>query len=40
MPIRPGLYRDRDGFIVEVVSADESGVTVRYSDGKTVTVSA
>ena len=38
--IRPGIYRDRDNRLVEVVSADSSGVVLRYSDGTVVTVSA
>lgn len=36
--IRPGLYRDKNGVIVQVVAADEDGVTLRYPDGSVVTV--
>ncbi len=39
--IRTGsLYRDRDGRIVEILASSKDGVTVRYSDGTIVTVSA
>lgn len=38
--ITPGLYRDKDGVIVQVVAADDDGVTLRYADGTVVTVSA
>lgn len=38
--IRPGLYRDKNGTIVQVIAADEDGVTLRYADGTVVTVSA
>lgn len=38
--ITPGLYRDKHGVIVQVIAADEDGVTLRYPDGSVVTVSA
>lgn len=38
--ISPGLYRDKNNVIVQVVAADEDGVTIRYPDGTVVTVTA
>ena len=40
MPIRPGIYRDRDGNLVQVIASDANGVVLRYSDGTVVTVTA
>lgn len=38
--LRPGIYRDRHGALVQVVAVDEDGAVIRYSDGTVITVSA
>lgn len=38
--LRPGLYRDKHGVIVQIIAADDDGVTLRYADGSVVTVTS
>jgi hypothetical protein len=40
MSLHPGIYRDRDGNLVEVLAVNDGGVTLRYTDGTIVVVSA
>lgn len=38
--IRPGIYRDKNGKLIEVLHVCADGVVVRHADGRVEAVSA